>query len=515
MPYCMYLRKSRADLEAEARGEGETLSRHLHTLTLLAARLDIDVAPSAIYREIVSGDTIAARPVMQRLLAEVQRGQWEGVLCTEVERLARGDTIDQGLVAQAFKFSHTKIITPAKIYDPNNEMDEEYFEFSLFMARREYKTIKRRMQAGRAASVREGHYVGGKRPFGYQVVKCTGSKGYTLQQIPEESRIVRLAYDYYLHQGLGTAAIANRLNAMGSTTYNGHTWDAGSVRKMLAQPVYAGYVQWLKRESKPQYKDGALHASRPYSDRYIMAKGLHDGIVTPEEFDQVRALAASRRRVAHVENKHIANPLAGLIKCGLCGYAITKRNNDRGVFLTCRNPVCSCSSCYLDVVMSAILDALHACVVQYEGQPVPLAPAPVDHSDELAAANQALSTARRQLTAAKDMLERGVYSVEEFLERRSVLNEKIAAAEAEISRLTAANSQPPEPEAARIIRALPKIRRVLDSWPFAKTPADQNALLRSILSRVTYSKTGPLTRDKNPRDSISISLSFLQTHGDE
>ena len=93
MSYCMYLRKSRADLEAEARGEGETLSRHLHTLTLLAARLNIDVAPSAIYREIVSGDTIAARPVMQRLLEEVQRGMWEGVLCTEVERLARGDTI--------------------------------------------------------------------------------------------------------------------------------------------------------------------------------------------------------------------------------------------------------------------------------------------------------------------------------------------------------------------------------------------------------------------------------------
>lgn len=515
MPYCMYLRKSRADLEAEARGEGETLTRHLHTLTLLAARLNIDVASSAIYREIVSGDTIAARPVMQKLLEEVQRGMWEGVLCTEVERLARGDTIDQGIVAQAFRVSNTKIITPAKTYDPNNEMDEEYFEFSLFMARREYKAIKRRMQAGRAASVQEGHYVGGKRPFGYQVVKCAGSKGYTLQQVPEEARIVRLAYDYYLHQGLGTAAIANRLNAMGSTTYNGHTWDAGSVRTMLRQPVYAGYVQWLKRESKPQYKDGVLQAARPFSDRYILAKGLHEGIVTPEEYEQVRALAESRRRIAHVDNKHISNPLAGLIKCGLCGYAITRRNNDRGVFLVCRNPVCSCSSVYLDVVMSVILDTLHAYVTQYEGQSVPPAPAPVDHTGELAAASQALATARRQLTAAKDMLERGIYSVEEFLDRRTALNEKIAASEAEIARITAAAAQPPESEAAQIIRALPNIRRVLDAWPFATTPADQNALLRSILSRVTYSKTGPLTRDKNPRDSIHLSLTFLQTPDDQ
>lgn len=99
-----------------------------------------------IYEEVVSGDTIAARPQMQQLLADVDEGLWEGVLVMEVERLARGDTIDQGIVAQAFKVTDTKIITPLKSYDPNNEFDEEYFEFGLFMARREYKVINRRLR---------------------------------------------------------------------------------------------------------------------------------------------------------------------------------------------------------------------------------------------------------------------------------------------------------------------------------------------------------------------------------
>ena len=40
-----------------------------------------------------------------------------------------GNTRDQGIVAEAFKYSDTKIITPSKTYDPNNEFDEEYFEF--------------------------------------------------------------------------------------------------------------------------------------------------------------------------------------------------------------------------------------------------------------------------------------------------------------------------------------------------------------------------------------------------
>lgn len=85
----------------------------------------------------------------------------------EVERLARGDTIDQGIVAQTFKFSDTKIITPIKTYNPNNEFDEEYFEFGLFMSRREYKTINRRLQRGRMASVKDGKYVANKAPYGY------------------------------------------------------------------------------------------------------------------------------------------------------------------------------------------------------------------------------------------------------------------------------------------------------------------------------------------------------------
>lgn len=125
MAYCMYLRKSRKDEEAELRGEGETLKRHELILSELAKAKEIHV--SKIYRELVSGDTISSRPVMQRLLSDIESNVWDGVLVMEVERLARGETIDQGLVAQAFKYSGTKIITPIKTYDPSSEFDRGIF----------------------------------------------------------------------------------------------------------------------------------------------------------------------------------------------------------------------------------------------------------------------------------------------------------------------------------------------------------------------------------------------------
>lgn len=167
--YCAYLRKSRADRDAEMKGEEETLARHKRILTELSKKMGKPI--SRFYSEVVSGETITARPVMQELLSDVESGMWKGVYVVEVERLARGNTKDQGIVADAFKYSNTVIITPSKTYDPNNEFDEEYFEFGLFMSRREYKTINRRLQRGRIASVKEGNYIGGSAPYGYRKVK--------------------------------------------------------------------------------------------------------------------------------------------------------------------------------------------------------------------------------------------------------------------------------------------------------------------------------------------------------
>lgn len=114
----------------------------------------------------VSGESIAARPEIQKLLEEVSAGIYAGVLVVDLERLARGNGADQAYISQVFQYSSTKIITPSKIYDPRNEYDEEYFEFGLFMSRREYKTINRRLIRGRDSSASEGKYISSIAPYG-------------------------------------------------------------------------------------------------------------------------------------------------------------------------------------------------------------------------------------------------------------------------------------------------------------------------------------------------------------
>ena len=108
--YVKYLRKSRFDRDYADLSIEETLKRHEAILDKLANDRGYYIAKT--YYEVVSGESIAARPEIQKMLEEVSAGLYAGVLVVDVERLARGNGADQAYISQVFQFSGTKIITP-------------------------------------------------------------------------------------------------------------------------------------------------------------------------------------------------------------------------------------------------------------------------------------------------------------------------------------------------------------------------------------------------------------------
>lgn len=184
--YAKYLRKSRFDRDYAEMSVEETLKRHEAILDRLAGERGYRVTKT--YYEVVSGESIAARPEIQKLLEEVNAGLYAGVLVVDLERLARGNSADQAYISQVFQFSGTKIITPAKVYDPSDEFDEEYFEFGLFMSRREYKTITRRLIRGRDSSASEGKYISSIAPYGYRRLKLRARRAIRWSRILRRQR---------------------------------------------------------------------------------------------------------------------------------------------------------------------------------------------------------------------------------------------------------------------------------------------------------------------------------------
>ena len=150
----LYLRKSRME---EGLDTDEVLARHQKALLDYAKEHGIHIIET--YPEVVSGESLYARPQMLRLLQDVEDGRYDCVLCMDLDRLSRGRMKDQGIILDAFKDSDTLIVTPEKVYNLADEIDEEYAELKTFMSRREYKIINKRLRRGLQQTIEDGCYV--------------------------------------------------------------------------------------------------------------------------------------------------------------------------------------------------------------------------------------------------------------------------------------------------------------------------------------------------------------------
>lgn len=502
MAYAIYLRKSRVDMEAEASGMGETLARHRARLLELAHAKKLTI--TKIYEEVVSGETITSRPQMQQLLHDVEDGQYTGVLVMEIERLARGDTIDQGIVARAFQFSGTKIVTPVKTYDPENEFDQEYFEFGLYMSRREYKTINRRQQAGRVASVTEGKWISHLAPYGYSRLKLENQKGWTLtpnEHAPIVQDIFRWATDGAPNdtgkERMGAPSIARRLNGMGIPSPGGKDWTPQAVHEILRNPAYAGWVRWGKRKQVKRIQDGDVVKSRPRSktpDDMKIEKGIHQALVSQEQFDLAQKNLVEHRTRPGPQNYATVNPLAGLVICDQCGRVMTRRPYAKGhVMLVCTYSSCHTVSSNFDFVEKSVLQSLKMWLSDFEQTPmnVDIASEKAEKASimrSIKAAQQELDLIDAQEEKAYDLVEQGVYTVDVFTERAKSLSKrredalKIVACMNE--KLTAIDRR-----AKARKEIAPAIRHVLDSYQSASTASEKNDLLKNCVDHIEYHKT--------------------------
>ena len=415
MKVAIYLRKSRADEELEKTvGQGETLSKHKKALLKIAKERKYDVVD--IKEEIISGESLFHRPKMIELLNEVDSKKYDGVLVMDMQRLGRGDMQDQGIILKTFKESNTKIITPQKTYDLNNDFDEEYSEFEAFMSRKELKMITRRMQGGRIRSIEDGNYLGTNPPLGYDIEKIGRIR--TLKP-NSYAPIIKMIFEKYI-EGYGTGMIANELNSLGYKSATGKDFEKTTVLFILKNLVYIGKITWKKKEQKKSLTPGKVRDTRTRDkSEWIVVDGKHPAIIDEKTFYSVQKMLQEKYHVPYQIINGMANPLAGIVICGVCGNKmVLKKYGNRTPHILC-NKKCGCKSSRFDYVEKFILDSLFDYYKQLE-----VAIKEKDITDntkiykkQIESLNRELIKLMNQKNNIFDLFEQGMYDKEVFIER--------------------------------------------------------------------------------------------------
>lgn len=421
MKTCIYLRKSRADEELEKKEDVDTLARHRSTLLEVAKKQDLNIVE--IKEEVVSGDSITKRPKMIQLLEEVENNTYDAVLCMDIDRLGRGDMQDQGKIINTFKESKTLIITPDKTYDLNNDLDEEMTEFKTFFARRELKVITKRMQRGRVKSIEEGNFIGSVAPLGYKFKYDEYGKRHMI--IDEETvPIIQIVFDMYLN-GEGSFRIMKKLNTLGYRTATGQEFTENAVRRIIKNRTYCGYVTWF------EYKRKGTKTRKNKESDILVCKGKHKPIISEEDWNKAQEIRKNHSIPATKNSRKLVNPLAGIVKCSQCKRTMvntlsTYKSGNYANFIACKK-------CYgvgaskLEVVEGEILNALELKLQEIKKE--------LNSTNLEVEKNESLNILEKTLTSLKneekeldkqknklhDLLERGVYDVDTFLERQQTL----------------------------------------------------------------------------------------------
>lgn len=541
----IYLRKSRKDMDYfKDESIEKTLQRHEKELQDWIIRLFGSPIPEKnIYREVASGDTIEDRPVMQEVLNKIEDKNIRGVVCIEIERLARGNSIDQGIIAQTFKYTNTKILTPMKIYDLYNEDDLSYFEDGLFQARKYLKYTKRILNRGRLRSVKEGKYIGSITPYGYDKEKLKNEKGFKLIINKSEAAVVKLISKLWLNglnikynvknsdtissiaktfgitkeqllaynpnfdiskdsyaniiiKDIGPENISNYLNYLNIKGRKNDVWTGNMVRNiLLSYPIY-GYLTWNRRKTSMTLSNGKIRKSNPINGNFELVRGLHEPILSEEE--RIKTLEKfNKRKVRNVPlNYEIKNPLVNLVKCGYCNRKMTRRpyysRNGKEAHadtLLCRTKKCKCVSSQLDIIESRIIEELKKelsnfklIISDYEKEN----DTKNINAEALSLVESEINKINAQLEKAYELVETGVYSKELYLNRTSKLNNKMHELLIRKKELTS------ESEIEKNINSkknsIPIIENILKNYNEKLTPEQKNKFLKSILEEVIYYK---------------------------
>ncbi|MBA3736757.1 MAG: recombinase family protein [Actinobacteria bacterium] len=250
------------------------------------------------------------RPEFQKLMADAAEGRFDCVLVYHTSRFARNQ-------ADARRYKHMlrerlgiKVVSVTQPLgeDPSDpsaflsesihEMFDEYYSVSLSFWTR----------TGLRGKARQGHLVGAL-PWGYQ--RDTDSS--LAIPDPERAPFVRELFERYVSGQESDRSLAVWLNARGVRSAKGRPFSKGTVREMLLNSAYCGYVGGFRSK-----------------DRSI--RGLHEPIVSEELVDRVQEVRTWRARVVKPGPPSGDYLLRKLLHCERCGARMHgTRRSRRGV----------------------------------------------------------------------------------------------------------------------------------------------------------------------------------------
>ena len=455
----------------------------------------------------ISGGSTKKRDNFNRMIRDAKAGVFDFIITKEISRFSRS-TLD------SIRYTQELLDYNVGVFFQNdniNTLDTDS-EFRLVImagvAQDEIRKLSERLKFGFRQAIKNGHVLGNDKLYGYDKKDCV------LTVNEEEAEIIRIIFDLYGNQRLGTRTISKRLMELGYTSREGNTFNTLTIRHILENPKYKGWYCGNKSQSVDYRtkRNVLLDESEwvTYPDPSIPA------IVSEELWNRANALYKRRREEMKSHSSglsfHNRYPYSAKIYCEEHGTTFhrqviqTKKGQQEvwqcKVYRSHGRAACPAPqirSSDLDVILSDIFKELvrdKEKIIDSLVTVLTNIPKEVDYGKLRCQVENEMDDLERKKNRLLDLSIAGALTVEEFKERNDAFNAQIQECQ---GKLTAIRQEEENQSSEEL--DIPAIRQALDE-ALRFTGEIDTALVATILDKVVVKK-------ESTKDDIHLDI-FLK-----
>ncbi|MCI8649908.1 MAG: recombinase family protein [Anaerotruncus sp.] len=291
------------------------------------------------------------RDGFQKMMKLVDQGKVKKVIVYKLDRISRSLS-DFVQILQEFKAHKVEFVSSQESFDTSSPYGEMIVKLLMVFAEFERTSIINRVTQAYAHRSEMGFYMGGRRPYGFELVPAIlhNIKTKKLQAIPAEAQQVHEIFALYAQESISLRRLLDALVAEGKQPLNGSSWTTAKLSALLKNPIYVKAdsdvydyydqhgVQMITDVSMFTGKYGAQLYGRTkhdidradWSDMKLVLL-THAGIVNSDTWLKCQRKLEKNRQVGNSVS-NLTSWLAGRVVCEKCGHTMTtikgKRNRN-------------------------------------------------------------------------------------------------------------------------------------------------------------------------------------------
>ena len=271
----------------------------------------------------LSGTTLRKREAFQEMIDSAYNGDIDLIVIKEVSRFAR-NIADFHTIINNLRKHQVAVVFLNTSYNTLYMSSGDLIGLSVtsVIAEAESRTTSERVKFGQRRQMEKGVVFGRREMLGYRI------NGTEMTIVPEEAEVVRLIFNMYVNEGMGTTVIANTLHKMGIPSFRGKRWQNTVILRILKNEKYVGDLC----QQKTYTPDCLSHAKKYNTGQLetVYIRDHHEPIIDLETWDKAQ-LELKRRAPSEEEKKKYSNRYwcSGKFKCGECGAAFVNRKHTK------------------------------------------------------------------------------------------------------------------------------------------------------------------------------------------